>query len=322
MRMSGMTNVTTFVGSIGIPAEGRGGDPAEGYLDPMAWQLVVALNLVIAACYVVISTLILVGLARTRQLRSNKLALATAMIFASCALHHWAHAMHLVIPEGGGGRAGLEATRQTYSGIHNVLIEVIGAAVAVTYLGLRRTYGSLLNTPAMFDDAVRAAAEEHLRVMAFTDPLTGVPNRAAYQAYADGLAGDPRSVAVLFIDLDGFKRVNDRFGHDVGDRLLQDVAHRIRDGLADEERLFRIGGDEFLVMGVEPADEGGELVARVSGLISTPFSMREGTISIGASIGVAHGQSGANVDQLARDADAAMYAIKSSRTEDAPVGSD
>lgn len=286
----------------------------------MSWELVVALNMVIAACYVVISALILIGLARTRQLRSNKLALATAMIFATCALHHWAHALHLLIPEGGGGRAGLEATRQTYSGVHNVVIEVLGAVVAITYLGLRRTYGTLLNTPAMFDDAVRATAEEHLRVMAFTDPLTDVPNRAAYQVYADGLAHDRCSVTVLFVDLDGFKLINDDFGHDAGDRLLQDVAKRIDAGMLDGERLFRIGGDEFLVMatGLE-TDAVDELLARVTALISDPFVMREGSVVIQASIGVARGDDGSNVDHLVREADAAMYRIKSARRRTVPV---
>lgn len=288
----------------------------------MSWQLVVALNMIIAVCYVVIASLILMGLARTRQLRTNRLALATAMIFATCALHHWAHALHLVIPEGGGGRAGLEATRQTYSGIHNVLIEVLGAAVAITYLGLRRTYRTLLNTPAMFDDAVRAAAEATLRVAAFTDHLTDVPNRAAYQAYADGLQGDDRPVAALFIDLDGFKDVNDLYGHDAGDRLLRDVAQRIQEGLKRAERVFRLGGDEFLVLGVGLEGEAVEdLLDRVTSLFASPFTMREGQISVRASIGVARGEEGVQIGHLVREADVAMYRIKQDRQGAEPVES-
>ncbi|MCW2829912.1 MAG: diguanylate cyclase [Aeromicrobium sp.] len=280
----------------------------------MSWELVVGFNAVISACYVAIASLILSGLIRTRQLRTNKLALATALIFATCALHHWAHGLHLIIPEGGGGQAGLEATRETYSGVHNVLIEVLGAAVAVTYLGLRRNYKALLNTPAMFDDAVRAAAEERLRVMAFTDLLTGVPNRAAYQAFADGMVGDPRSVQVLFVDLDGFKKINDQYGHDFGDRLLREVAQRLVRGLASGERLFRVGGDEFLVMGVDHADGTADgFVARVRELIRLPLSMREGEVSIDASIGVAVGADGSRVDELVREADVAMYQIKATR---------
>lgn len=286
----------------------------------MTWALVVVLNMVIAVAYVVISALIFTGLVRTKQLRSNRLALATGMIFASCAIHHWAHGLHLLIPEGGGGRAGLEATRQTYSGIHNVLIEILGAVVAITYLGLRRNYKALINTPVMFDDAVRAAAEEHLRVMAFTDQLTAVPNRAAYQAFADGLTDDRRPVAVLFIDLDGFKQINDELGHDAGDRLLRDVAQRLESGLGRGERLFRIGGDELLVMGVD-LDEAAvdDLVTKVRTLIEAPFPSRDGDITVTASIGVARGESGAHVDKIVREADVAMYRAKAAR-HDRPAG--
>ena len=280
----------------------------------MSWELVVILNMVIAVCYVLISSVILSGLLHTQQLRSNPLALATAMIFVSCAIHHWAHALHLLIPEGGGSRAGLEATRQTYSGIHNVLIEALGAVVAITYLGLRRSYRTLLDTPAMFEDAVRAAAEAKLREAVYVDQLTQVPNRAAYQAYADELVGDPRAVAVLFVDLDGFKLINDTFGHDGGDRLLRDVAQRLTDGLRGDERLFRIGGDEFLVIGIGLAGEAvDELVARVKRLITDPFTVSGGTIRIGASIGVASGDDAAAVDGLVREADFGMYQIKSGR---------
>jgi diguanylate cyclase (GGDEF)-like protein len=292
----------------------RVGDPAARYRDSMSWQLVAGLNLLIAGCYVVISALIVTGLVRTRQLWSNKLGLATAMIFATCALHHWAHALHLLIPEGGGGRAGLEATRQTFDGSHNIAVEVLGAGVALTYLGLRRNYRALLSTPAMFDDAVRAAAEQRLRVMAFTDQLTEVPNRAAYQAYADSLRGDPRPVAVLFADLDGFKQINDSQGHEAGDRLLREVAQRMLTGLRPAERLFRVGGDEFVVVGVGLAEaEADDLRDRVEWLVSAPFVTREGAVSVRASIGTSWDANGNQVDRLVREADVEMYRVKAAR---------
>ena len=276
----------------------------------MGWQAAASLNVLIALCYVLISGLILQGLLRTRQLTSNPLAVATAAIFTTCALHHGHHAAHLMIAFGGGAHD-LSGIREVFGEWHTVLIDAVGAAVAVTYLGLRRNYKTLLNTPAMFDDAVRVAAEERLRELAFTDQLTGIPNRASYQQHADALVGDLRPVAVLFVDLDGFKAINDRHGHDTGDRLLHDVAQHLAAGLGDGESVFRLGGDEFVVVGVGhgPA-EAAELVERVRSTIAAPIQVRDGAVVVSASIGLATGVARTGIDQLLRHADAAMYARK------------
>jgi len=278
----------------------------------MTWQLAAGANVIIASCYVLISALILQGLVRTRQLSSNPLAVATAAIFATCAVHHGHHAAHLITSFGDAASPeNLSAVRAVFGEWHTVLIDLVGAAVAVTYLGLRRSYKALLNTPAMFDDAVRVAAERQLRALAFTDLLTGIPNRAAYQQYADSLRGDGRPVAVLFIDLDGFKAVNDRCGHDAGDRLLRDVAQRLAGALARDEAVFRLGGDEFVLVGLgHQAAEAAELVARTKAVISRPVAVRDGAVIVEASVGLATGIAGTGIDQLLRDADAAMYQIK------------
>jgi diguanylate cyclase (GGDEF)-like protein len=277
----------------------------------MGWELAAGLNLTIAVCYVMISSLILQGLFRTRQMSSNPLGVATAAIFATCALHHGHHALHLLQSLGGpAGAAELSAVRAVFGEWHTALIDGIGATVAITYLTLRRSYKALLNTPAMFEDAVRAASEQRLRELAFLDLLTGVPNRAAYQQAADELAGDERPATVLFLDLDEFKAVNDRFGHDTGDRLLREVAQSLLGGLGPQEKLFRLGGDEFVVVAVPcgPADAKA-LVQRVAGLVSRPMSVRGGQMRVGASVGAATGPAAA-VDALLRDADAAMYRRK------------
>jgi len=195
----------------------------------MGWILAVSVNGVIAVCYILIAGLIGQGLIRTRQVRSNPLAMATAAIFISCAVHHAHHALHLVSAFGPAGHHDLVSVREMFGEWHSVAIDVVGAVVAVVYLGMRRSYKTLLNTPAMFDDAVRVAAEQHWRERALTDPLTEIPNRAAYQHLADELAVDPDvgDVAVLFLDLDGFKPVNDLYGHDAGDRLLHEMAQRL-----------------------------------------------------------------------------------------------
>jgi len=272
----------------------------------MGWQAVVVLNFVIASCYVVIAGLIGQGLVRTRQVFTNPLALATAAIFTTCAIHHAEHSLHLLF---GDGTADLGAARQVFGGWHGVLVDALGAAVAITYLGLRRSYKALLNTPAI-EDAVRVAAEQRLRDLAFTDDLTGVPNRAAYQQYADSVAAEDVEVTVCFIDLDGFKAVNDTYGHDAGDRLLRDVAQRIQAGLA-QERVFRIGGDEFAVIALDPDGQAGtDLVPQLAELIGRPTLIRDGEIVVGASIGVARGRASAGIDYLLREADVDMYRIK------------
>ena len=274
----------------------------------MGWQAVVVLNLVIASCYVVIAALIAQGLVRTRQVLTNPLALATSAIFTTCAVHHAHHALHLLY----GGGHDVDAVRDVFGEWHSVLLDALGALVAIVYLGLRRTYKALLNTPAMFEDAVRVAAERRLRQLAFTDELTGVPNRAAYQQHADALAGTDVAVTVCFLDLDGFKAVNDTYGHDAGDRLLHEVAQRIAAGLP-EGGFFRIGGDEFVVVAVGLDEVGSaELVRRLRELIARPAAMREGEIVVAASIGVARGPAGGGIDRLLREADADMYRIKAS----------
>jgi len=283
----------------------------------MGWQLVAVLNAVIATCYVLIAALILQGLLRTRQLTTNSLAVATAAIFTTCALHHGHLSLELMISFGSAAHAEeLAAARVAASGWHMVLIDALGATVGIIYLGLRRSYKALLNTPAMFDDAVRVAAEQQLREVAFTDVLTGIPNRAAYQLHADGLAGAGRSVAVLFIDLDGFKSINDQHGHDAGDRLLRDVAQRLHAGLGDGEAVLRLGGDEFVLIavGCEPASADA-LVERTMSTIAGPFLVRDGTVAIAASIGLATGPAGTGIDQLVRHADAAMYRVKGASGE-------
>ncbi len=277
----------------------------------MGWVVVITLNAVIALCYVLIAALIAQGLVRTGQVRSNPLALATATIFVTCAMHHAHHALHLVW---GSSPAELATVRAMFGEWHSVAIDALGAVVAMTYLGLRRTYKTLLNTPAMFDDAVRLAAEKTWRERALTDQLTGIPNRAAYQHLADELIKDldAGDVAVLFIDLDGFKQINDDFGHDAGDRLLHDVGQRLHAGRGQGEQVFRIGGDEFVVVCVERGSSLRlpDVVRRVQGQISAPVAVRAGEVVIGASIGAAVGPASQGVDRLLRQADASMYQIK------------
>ena len=158
---------------------------------------------------------------------------------------------------------------------------------------------------------------DELRHQALHDALTGLPNRALIIDRADQLLKrgrrDHRSVAALFIDLDGFKDVNDTLGHEVGDRLLQAVAGRLRTALRDSDTLARIGGDEFVALLEGMPDMTVELVAeRVLEVLRDPFDLggpKPASVQLSASIGVAIGDRASSSDLL-RDADIALYQAK------------
>ncbi len=163
------------------------------------------------------------------------------------------------------------------------------------------------------------AATEELRHRALHDPLTGLPNRALIMDRAEHLLARNRRAgtegAALFIDLDGFKNVNDTLGHEVGDRLLAAVAERLRGALRDADTLGRIGGDEFVVL-IDGGDfaSGPELVAeRLVEVMREPFEIEGvGTpLTLTLSVGVAKGDR-ASAMELLRDADVALYEAKAS----------
>ncbi len=155
--------------------------------------------------------------------------------------------------------------------------------------------------------------EEELAFRANHDLLTGLPNRAWL---IDRLAdpADPRPTALFFLDLDGFKVVNDSLGHDVGDRLLQQIAARLS-GSVDNAVLTRFGGDEFVMVTFTPMNEAtvNDIADRVRDAVRPPVVTEEGNVFVTASIGVRlidDVVSPLEPEELLRDADAAMYAAK------------
>lgn len=162
-------------------------------------------------------------------------------------------------------------------------------------------------------------AEARLLEQARTDALTGLPNRRFFaERLSQELAlseREGRMVALLYIDLDGFKLVNDSLGHGVGDLLLREVAHRLKSRLRLSDTLARVGGDEFTVIlsGVETA-EGAEVAANalIDSLLR-PFHVESHDITVGASIGIStHRGPLTEQTDLLRQADSAMYAAKRS----------
>ncbi len=167
-------------------------------------------------------------------------------------------------------------------------------------------------------DEELARREEELAFLATHDPLTGLPNRTLILDRVEQmLARALRSqtpVAALFIDLDGFKNINDTLGHGVGDELLRAVAARLEGVVRHADALGRLGGDEFVVIAEElAADAGPELVAeRLLEALKHPFKLgSDGAtrLTVTASIGVAAGER-ASAEELLRDADIAMYQAK------------
>ncbi|MGN6474618.1 MAG: putative bifunctional diguanylate cyclase/phosphodiesterase [Mycobacteriales bacterium] len=165
------------------------------------------------------------------------------------------------------------------------------------------------------DITSRKQAELGLRRLAHTDPLTGLANRLSLvdrvEIAVDGLATSTPGIALLMLDLDGFKAVNDTYGHAIGDELLMMVARRLRGSLRPSDLVARLGGDEFAVL-LERVDHHQALAAaqRLLVAVNAPFAFSRGSISLSASIGLMHASDARGSLDLMRDADVAMYRAK------------
>ena len=159
-------------------------------------------------------------------------------------------------------------------------------------------------------------SEERIAHLASHDSLTELPNRTSFQeSLMHGLKGvlhDGRHFALLCLDLDGFKAVNDTFGHPVGDALLRAVAVRLRGCVRDQDQIARMGGDEFAVLHLDgDAQTAASLARRIIEHLSAPYQIDEIDITISVSIGVALApENGAELDELVRNGDRALYEAK------------
>ena len=163
----------------------------------------------------------------------------------------------------------------------------------------------------------RHRAEEHVQRLAYSDPLTGLPNRVRFRELVQeavlAVQGERHPIALLLMDLDRFKDVNDTLGHDRGDGLLQQVGLRLRDALFAPDVVARLGGDEFgiLLPRLAAADDARHVIKKLQDCLEAPFMIDGIPIAVEASIGVAlMSEHADNADALLQRADIAMYHAK------------
>jgi diguanylate cyclase (GGDEF)-like protein len=188
--------------------------------------------------------------------------------------------------------------------------------------GVLLSAGALLITPLVMIRVGRLArqrqeAERRLRHQATHDLLTGLPNRAELLGrLAVALRGERRgdpSVVLLFCDLNGFKQVNDRLGHEAGDQLLAGVSARLGTGLRAGDTVARYGGDEFLLLAAEPGGQDEtvrRLTEHVREALAVPFPLGDEQVTVGASVGAVISDGRLDADELISYADRAMYRAK------------
>ncbi|MFG1606675.1 putative bifunctional diguanylate cyclase/phosphodiesterase [Actinoplanes sp. NPDC049265] len=186
---------------------------------------------------------------------------------------------------------------------------VIGAVLIACFVVLRQLTGVYEHRRALRGIRRQQAELEHL---ALHDPLTGLANRARFGTVLAERLDAHLPAAVLLIDVDDFKMVNDTMGHALGDQLLYEVAQRLRHGSRAETDLpARLGGDEFAVLlSADDAEYAEQAAARILDLLSAPFAVGEHQLLAQASIGVALAGAGDSADEVLRNADIAMYAAK------------
>ena len=228
-------------------------------------------------------------------------------------------------PEGTAERARLELQLESGQSVHR--IQAIRQRKDGSHIPVEITTGILRGEDGvhtggiavLVDITERRLLEDQLRHAAFHDPLTGLPNRALFGDRLNGAveraARGGGRLALLTLDLNGFKQVNDTLGHAVGDEVLVAVASRLRDQLRGVDTVARLGGDEFVVLVEAEIDGQAERLAhRLITAITAPVRTRAGDQAIGVSVGIARtGALTSTAEQLLRQSDVAMYSAKAGR---------
>jgi diguanylate cyclase (GGDEF)-like protein len=207
------------------------------------------------------------------------------------------------------------------AGDRNAVMPMVGGAMETRILS--HALGELISKLVTSNNALVASekARAHMEDIAYQDKVTSLPNRHFFEHYlglalARAQASDGQLV-VLYIDLDGFKPVNDQYGHDAGDEVLWQVGGRLSTGLRQHDLIARIGGDEFAALlpcdGADGHAEGAAVAARLLAAVEQPISIRNGsaTVNIGCSIGIAVWPlDGDDHEMVLKHADEALYEAK------------
>ena len=288
------------------------------------WPLV-AFSAVVAVAASAVALLIKFGLRRLRGLRARAAQLASALVMGGAI-----SGMHYIGMAAAGFPAGIVcgAAADGLAGPGLGTLIVVGTLVMLSLAlftslidARMQARTAQLAQSLKLSNAQLQDANAELQRLAFCDPLTGVPNRALFDdrlrhalACADRAGADAAGghVAVLYIDLDGFKPINDSYGHATGDVVLRQVATRLRDICRQADTLARLGGDEFVVLLEQVArrEEVEQVAQRVVQALAQPFQLTQRRVLLAGSIGIAVYPDHGPAERLMACADAAMYAAK------------
>jgi diguanylate cyclase (GGDEF)-like protein/PAS domain S-box-containing protein len=188
----------------------------------------------------------------------------------------------------------------------------------LTITAIHDDQGAVSHYASLFSDISKLKeSEEHIRSLAYYDPLTNLPNRRLFtDRLSVALAHAHRSegqLAVLFIDLDRFKRINDSLGHSVGDGLLQEVATRLLAAVREDDTVARMGGDEFIILLSEVTEMESVIACarRITAAMGQPISAGGQELLVSCSIGISiYPDDGTDCETLVKNADSAMYRVK------------
>jgi diguanylate cyclase (GGDEF)-like protein/PAS domain S-box-containing protein len=214
----------------------------------------------------------------------------------------------------------IQTAHQTHSDLDYEcrLVRADGTLVTIHALGETVTENGVVTqmSGTCHDVTERKQLQQEITHLAFHDPLTGLANRRLFMDRLDHalahLRRSNQACAILFIDLDRFKEINDSYGHNAGDAVLVEVAARLRRAVREADTIARFGGDEFAVL-CEGADldNATQATERIEAELNRPALIEGASVAVVGSIGIAIADRDADADALLRQADAAMYAVKS-----------